>query len=272
MRIVATGSNGRVGQYLMHRGVLPFSADVTDLVDVDREMNRLRPDIVLHLAAKSDVDWCEKKENSRQVDNVNVFGTFNVCEMAEKYKAQVVLLSSGYVFSGKRWWGKYDENSSILNPSNTYGFSKCSAEGFQYNFDNLKIIRTSYLFDYRRLALDINKLKCGVPRDFPTFLKRSFLYLPHFIDMLMVYCSHFDRMPPILHLSGCDAVSWYEFMRDVARAYRIDPNLPRPRRKDLKNGYANRGYRLGLDTRLSEQLGFPRCSYKDGLKEMVLRA
>lgn len=269
MRIAVTGSRGRVGRYLVKSGVLPFLADVTDLVDIDQEMRRLRPNVLLHLAAHSDVDWCQKPENSKKVDDVNTFGTFNVCEMAEKYDCTVVLLSSCYVFSGKRWWGKYGENSSILHPANAYGFSKSSAEMFQYNFDNMKIIRTSYLFDHARLLNEISLLRCGTTMEFPTFLKRSFLYLPHFVDMLMEYSRRIQDMPDILHLSGCDSVSWYEFMLDLARAYKIDPNLVRPRRKDLKNGFANRGYRLGLDTRLSESIGFRQYSYKEGLQEMV---
>lgn len=269
MKIAVTGSRGRVGRYLVKRGVLPFLADVTDLVDVDKEMERTRPDILIHLAAHSDVDWCEKEENRKKVTDTNVFGTFNVCEMAEKYNCRVVFLSSCYVFSGKRWWGKYSENSNILYPSNHYGFSKMSAEMFQYRFGNMKIVRTSHLFDYERLASELSVLKLGTPKSYPTFFKRSFLYIPHFVEMLMEYCRRINDMPDILHLSGCDTVSHYTFMQYVAKAYSIDSELVLPRRKDLKNGFANRGYRLGLDTRLSESIGFRQYSYQEGIEEMA---
>lgn len=251
-----TGGKGRIGKYLAEQGVKELSCNVTDIQDVDDTVSKTMPDFIIHLAAISDVDYCEKKENADQVIYTNFIGTDNVCSVAEKYGARVVLLSSDHVFSGKRWlpWHFYHEKSSPL-PANFYGLSKLAAEGLQALYPNtLKIVRTSYLFDKERLDGILES-------SYPSFIYRSFMYIPHFVRRLMLYVDRFNEMPPIVHITGSEIVSWYKFMGEYLQDADIKFHT-----KDLNVG-APRPHNGGLTTKY--KFFFP-VSYRDGLSDMEL--
>lgn len=254
-----TGFRGRLGSYLLshYDNFVALDCDVTKPDEVKNCIGNSGVDVVVHLAAKSGVDWCEKPENKKLVTNVNLRGTFNVCLAAEKVSADVLLLSSDHVFSGK--WGRYKEKDKP-NPVNFYGMSKMTAEGLQQAFDNLRVVRTSYLFDRKRLS----QYGAG---EYPSFIFRSFMYLPHFAESIMYYLSHMEQMPKILHVSGYRCVSWYKFMSDLLDS----PSniVVRPRRVETEiNGQAPRPKRVGLNTSLSKKLGLPQYSYVEGIEQM----
>lgn len=265
-----TGYTGRLGSYLLHnypKQYIPLSCDVTKLDEVTNCVGSYKLDGILHLAAKTDADFCEKLENQKLVSDVNLRGTFNVCRAAElSGKITVSLLSSDHVFSGT--WGKYRENSKTA-PVNFYGKSKLAAESLQAVFSNLKIIRTSYLFDPIRLSKHVEKLLNGEPQIFPTFIHRSFTYIYHFAELLETYFSDLDEMPKILHLSSHDTVSWYGFMQKICKEHGRNPKLIVPRKTELTR-HAPRPLAGGLNTSLANKLGFNKYSYEDGIVQMLL--
>lgn len=266
-KIAMTGGQGRVGKLLAPYGVVDLGCDVTNPLEIRHSIKYTKPDIILHLASKSDVDWCEKKENEDVAIEVNFWGTNHVVTEAYQYGCPVVLMSSDHVFDGKKWWGKYKEGDA-RSPINFYGMTKTSAEGIQSTVPNMKIVRTSYLFDRYRLDTPISGLKRGYAAEYPNFIKRSFMYAPHFARSLWSYLSSYDSMPDILHISGNSVVSWYQFMSMIAHRFGISTKHVISRNKDLQNGYAPRGYRLGLDISLSKKLGLPQFDYIDGIESM----
>ena len=251
-KIYMTGGNGRIGKYMTKWVDGNLECDVTKPETIDDALSKNKPDIILHLAARSSVDWCEKPENEKEAIAVNVWGTFNVLSAAEKIGAKVVMLSSDHVFSGgNRWWrrGAYDEDARTF-PINFYGQTKLAAEALLQAFDNFKVVRTSYLFDWDRL-----QDKIGKPQ--PTFIRRSFMYLPHFCSDLYLYLQNYDKMPKVLHLSGSKTVSWYEFMSSFT--------VVQPKDKEDKT-MTKRPLRAGLKTKYKL---FPPTSYHVGIKEML---
>lgn len=253
MKIMTIGGNGRIGKYMAKWVDGNLDCDITNPYSVDDTLSKERPTHILHLAAKSDIDWCEKPENEKEAIAINVRGTFNVLTSAEKIGAKVVMLSSDHVFKGGKggWWGggPYDENDKPF-PVNFYGTTKLAAESFTEAFDNFKVIRTSYLFDWERL-----QSKIGQPQ--PTFIERSFMYLPDFCSDLVMYLRKYDEMPKILHISGSRTVSWYEFMSSFTRVS--------PRTTENKS-MTKRPYRAGLKTKYKF---FYPVSYEAGVKQML---
>lgn len=264
-KIAMTGGNGRVGRLLALYGVVDLECDVTNPIEIQRSIKKHKPDIIVHLASHSDVDWCEK--NVDDAIAVNFVGASNVVTEADRYGISVVLLSSDHVFNGKKWWGRYKEND-VLEPLNLYGMTKTSAEGLQGVFDNIKVVRTSYLFDYSRIRMELYGLD-NVTRYYPSFIKRSFMYAPHFVQSFVEYLSMFDKMPDILHISGSRIVSWHGFMSMLAHKFGIDTSKVVARTKENEKGYAPRGHRLGLDVSLSAKFGLPQFDYIDGIEQMV---
>lgn len=258
-KVGVTGARGRLGRFLCSHfeNYIPLECDVTQPTQIENCLRDVKPDVVLHLAAKSDVDWCERLENRATVSQVNLRGTYNVCRAVGDVK--VILLSSDHVFNGQR--GRYTEKDRP-SPVNHYGFSKYSAEALQSAFSNLKVIRTSYLFNAERLAPHGSGW-------YPDFISRSFLYIPHFVDSLNMYIERIQDMPSRLNLSGSETASWYDFMRYLSikaggiKVYRRSYEL------DFSGRMAPRPKKAGLNVSLSKKLGFPQYSYKDGIIHML---
>jgi dTDP-4-dehydrorhamnose reductase len=267
MRISMTGGRGCVGRYLSRLGVHDLGCDVTNPLEIQKAIKYSKPDMVIHLASKSNVDWCQKEENERIVTDVNLWGMYHVAEQVKKVGARMILMSSDHLFDGGWWGGSYKENSKA-KPLNTYGMSKFCAEALTSMYDEVKIVRTSFLFDYERLENHISRIKSG-DAEYPAFIKRSFMYLPHFANSLMEYIRRFDDMPKTLHISGCETSSWYEFACSLAREYGYRETNVVPRKKEIE-GFAPRGHNLGLSTSLSRKLGFEQWDYLQGIRQMRL--
>jgi dTDP-4-dehydrorhamnose reductase len=245
--------------------MVPLACDVRRSGEIDLAVRNTKVDVIVHLASISDVDVCERKENQEAVDQTNVHGTLNVAEVAERRNCEMVILSSVHVFDGKR--GNYKEDSKP-NPKNYYGFTKLAAEQFQEIFPFMKVVRTSYLFNHERVFKHLYPLRAGHSYAYPTFIERSFMYLPHFAEVFHTYLLNYSSMPSKLHISGCDTASWYKFMLSMATIYGVNNSLVDPRRDEIKMDVAPRPYKAGLNTKASEKLGLPQFNYYDGLQEM----
>lgn len=267
-KFFVTGYKGHVGKALIEAGFSALECDVTDPSSVEQAIQKSAPDLVLHLASKSNVDFCEN--NQPEVFKVNIMGTFSVFVTLSQYKIPGVLLSTDQVWGGGWFKGEYKEDSKKTPPVNVYGMSKVAAESLANDFGG-KIIRTSFLFDSKRedMASKLLLLESGLDVEVPTFMKRSFLYLPDFIGMIQQYCRNYDKMPDVLHLAGSKTVSWYTFMQEVAKAYGYKQSQIAPRRKDNHSG-APRPHNAGLNTDLARSLRFGNRDYTSGIQRMKI--
>lgn len=265
MKIHITGYKGFVGRELLKRGFLPLQCDVTNALEVEKAIKYAKPQLVIHLAGKSDVDWCEDKRNQDAVINVNVKGTFLLFKALENARIPGVFLSSDQIWRGG-WFEKHMENSKYTEPVNYYGLSKVVAEQEALSQGG-KVIRTSYLFNNERLQDKLYDAKIGVKQSYPTFITRSFLHVNDFCDLLELYCEKFYKMPKVLHLSGSKVVSWYRFMKDIEQRYNFKHNAVKPRFFENKS-LTPRPHYGGLNTNLAFGLGFPRRNYFDGIDRM----
>lgn len=265
--IYFTGYRGMIGSKLEELGCSRLYSNVTDAVDLDKEIKLTQPKIIIHLAGKSNVDFCQKPENRKVVDENNFTGSLEVFELGRKWGIPVVFISSDHIFNGK-WLGEYREHDRP-DPQNYYGMLKLAVEAAALEYDNVKVIRTSTLFKLSREFIReyIWKLSSGFRVDPPIFIWRSFMHLDHFSTSLLDYTCKFKDMPKVLNISGSRTVSWWKFIYDYASQLGLDTSLIHQRFTD--NGMkpsAPRPHRAGLDVGLSKSLGIPQYSYLDGIK------
>lgn len=261
-RIFVTGSNGMIGSRLVKSGCSPFVSDVTDVMAVDLEMSRCKPDVLIHLASKSNVNFCET--NRKESTNVNWRGVLNVFSMAEKHKIPVVFVSSDHIFSGNRL-GAYSEHSDDKLPQNYYGYLKLSSEAAADSFDNVKIVRTSTLF-YKERDIVSHYLRDAANGDKvypPIRIWRSFMHIDHFCSSLLDYAAKIDHMPKVLNISGTHNVSWWKFIRDYVSYLGMDTRLVVPRWSTSKSLEAPRPMRAGLCVNKSSKY-MQTYSYTEG--------
>lgn len=259
MKIFCTGAKGYIGKALAKAGVLPLTCDVTKLGEVEKELVDVRPDLVFHLAGKSSIEFCQKPENKEVVIQSNVRGTHNVMSTLARLRLKGVLLSTDQIWHGGIFEGKHKEDSKLTPPVNFYATSKLAAEAVTIAC-GMNVIRSSYVFDWDR----ISKGLAESDMTYPTFIQRSFTYLPEFVEDLLLYAKKFHDMPPTLHLASNEAVSWYAFMKTIGEefGFRVKPRFFE------QKGYAPRPHYGGLDTRLSFRLGFPVRNYYRGILRM----
>jgi len=81
--------------------------DVTNRSDVKSLISSFQPNVILNAAAATDVDWCES--NRGEAWKVNVTAVENLAEASRKVGAQLIHVSTDYVFDGKN--GPYDETA-----------------------------------------------------------------------------------------------------------------------------------------------------------------
>jgi dTDP-4-dehydrorhamnose reductase len=97
--------------------------DIKDKDSVAVAFDDVRPDIVLLLAAHSDIDYCE--QHPEEARAVNLHGAEHVAWACGRSNARLVFASSGAVFDGRQ--NSYTEDSPV-SPVSVYGETKARAE------------------------------------------------------------------------------------------------------------------------------------------------
>jgi len=143
-RALITGADGMVGSYIdfgirtNHR-----SLDVTDLSEVMRICKEKKTKLIIHLAAETDVDLCERDTTHAYM--VNAVGTYNMAFAAREVGAKFVYISTSSVFTGDKIEPYTEEDMPA--PQNVYGHSKYLGElAVQGVLDNYLILRVCWVF------------------------------------------------------------------------------------------------------------------------------
>ena len=236
-RVLVTGAAGQLGRYLCTElrdggydvvglghapgGGVEAVADISEAEGIQRVFGETSPDVVIHAAAYTDVDGCEK--NPERADRVNHLGSANVAQAAKTIGAWVLGISTDFVFSGESDI-PYPENAEV-GPISVYGQSKLDGERAVLATDeSFAVARTSWVFG-------------GVGKHFPrtvvSMLKQrgamsvvdDEVSSPTYAgDLARAVVTLIPMRPSgVLHLSNRGVVSRYEFAREIARVAGFDP-------------------------------------------------
>ena len=162
MKILVTGASGFVGrtllEYLLIHGfvvhpifrnhtILSYDnarfCDLRHLESTKKMILDIDPTVIVHCAATSNIEQCEK-DGFESWEN-NVIGTMNLARSA-KSKVHFIYLSTAEVFDGNT--GLYREDS-IRNPVHWYGHTKAASEDIVRKIvPTHTIVRLSYQYGY----------------------------------------------------------------------------------------------------------------------------
>ncbi len=152
MKLLVTGAGGLLGRAAVNLasrghdciGLLRQDLDVTDRPAVREAVHRAEPDAVIHCAAYTNVD--ESERNADLAFAVNAQGTEWVARAAREVDAQMVYVSTDYVFDGKKKTPYVEEDDP--NPLSQYGRSKLDGEAKvrQVCTDSHTIVRSAWLY------------------------------------------------------------------------------------------------------------------------------
>ena len=100
-----------------------------------------KPDVIIHCAALTNVDYCE--EHEKESEELTVTSTAVINEYCKVNNIKLVYISTDYVFDGKN--GPYSEDDEV-NPVNIYGKHKLAAEKIVENTPNFIIARITNVY------------------------------------------------------------------------------------------------------------------------------
>src|SRR5947207_3868949 len=100
------------------------ACDITDREATRRAISEARPDLLIHLAAFTKVNECQR--NPERAMAVNSQGVSNVAEAVNAIGARLVYISTDYVFDGRKRTPYREEDA--VSPVNAYGRSKAEGE------------------------------------------------------------------------------------------------------------------------------------------------
>lgn len=175
MNILITGADGMLGLSLVpllkkshtticctHKKSYDqyLHLDITNKQLVSEIIGKNNIDCVVHLAALTDVDYCETHKEEALL--INYEATKNLTSLCKKYHVYFIFISTGAVFSGKKKTA-YIEND-IRKPVNIYGLSKKKAEDCVKTLPSYCIVRTGWLMrggdkDHKFMSFILRQIK-----------------------------------------------------------------------------------------------------------------
>jgi len=285
MRLLVTGASGLLGNKIVERTKNDFMVnplhktkpvhsnslklDITDAVEVLNLFSKLKPDVVIHTASETNVDKCEtEKEHAWKI---NVEGTRKIALACTKANAKLVYISTDYVFDGEK--GFYIEEDKP-NPINYYGVTKLEGENqVIHHCKNYAMLRTSVLYGRHPWKQNfatwtINQLK----QNKEITVVEDHYNTPTLADNLAetIIETIQKDLQGLYHASGSQRISRYEFARQIAKTFNLDPNLIKPiKMSQLTAWIAKRPKDSSLNTdKIQKQLKAKPLNITEGLNKM----
>ncbi len=257
--ILVTGAKGQLGSDLVNLlklsgyrviGMGKSELDITNEEEVNKVVTLLKPDIIIHCAAYTQVDKAESEPDLAFL--INAIGTRNIAVAAENNDSKLVYISTDYVFDGNST-KPYHEFSPV-SPINIYGSSKLAGEMMVRDFHSkFFIVRTSWVFGINgnnfvktMLQLSKEKEKLKVVNDqtgCPTYtvdLSRCILQLIE------------TNKYGIYHVSNTGSCTWFDFAKEIFRqtnkTVKLEPctsdEFPRPAKRPVNSVIDQMGIRI----------------------------
>lgn len=216
--------NGYLGNRLaeyFHTNALISRADITIYSEIEKDIRKYSPEIIINAAAKTNIDWVEKQENRREAYAVNVGGAANVFFAARTNNIFLCHISSGCIFDGITLGG-FKEND-MPNPSCYYAWTKIWGESQLFPFfDSKKVLvlrirmPISQKFHPRNL---INKL---MKYDKVIDDQNSITVIEDFLPAMKKFLK--NRIYGTFHLTNTGSISPYEIIQIMKKKGLINPN------------------------------------------------
>lgn len=177
-RVVITGCGGMLGEavYQVFKDACELHAsdrdvntpwlerlDVANAKDVAVYLEKIKPNYIVHLAALTDMEYCEL--HPEEAYAINTGGVQNVAEYAREHNIPLLYISTAGVFDGEK--DEYTEYDTP-NPLSVYGKSKYGGELVTRTLPKHVVIRAGWMMgggpkkDKKFINKIIKQLRAGV--------------------------------------------------------------------------------------------------------------
>lgn len=285
-KILGTGLGGLVGSRIVELLIDYYAfenisrktgIDITHKDSLIKKVKSvLDAKIILHMAAKADVDECEKDKplaENGEAWKINVLGTKNVVEAARETGKKLIYISTDFVFDGKKQSGAYREEDG-RRAINWYGQTKLEGEKIVESA-GIPFIILRIAYPYRAIFAKkkdfIRAIAARLGEKKPISVVSDQVITPTFIDDV---AGALDRVIQtnavgIYHAVGSQFVTPHQAAVAIAKTFRYDRSLiSKTTRREYFKNKAARGFRLALSNDKIRKLGVNMRTFAEGLGEV----
>ena len=283
MKILITGSNGQLGnelQKIVSTGKAEIGSvseeiknaevfamdvdilDITNLEQVKKVLNEVKPDVVINCAAATNVDGCEA--NQDLAFKINSLGPRNLAMVAEELGAKIVQVSTDYVFSGV---GEAPlKECDLVAPVSVYGKTKLLGEEFVRDFSTkYYIVRTAWLYGYVGHNFVYTMMKLGKDRDTLNVVNDQLGNPTHANDLAyhilkLIQTEEYG----VYHCTGKGECSWYNFASEIMKLSGRNCTVNPCTSEEYKSMYPNSADRPAYSSLDNMML---RCTVGDEMRD-----
>lgn len=238
--MLITGASGLLGSHLIPQAVREYDVygishlndstlptdhslrlDLTDLALTRKFLNHVKPKLILHCAALTDVDRCEAAPEAAQLLNSDVPGA--LAEWAEQNGSTLTFISTDSVFDGAR--GAYEEEDSA-NPLNQYARTKLAGEIAVRSVNPTALILRTNFYGWspnRKPSLAewiLNTLTRGDQLQAFTDVRFNPLLVNDLADIILRLIRR--KTAGVFHVGATNSCSKYDFAMQVANLFSLD--------------------------------------------------
>ena len=291
LKILITGANGLLGQKLVEqlvqqgkfdviatgRGPCRLSGsgytyqvlDIENQQEVDQIVLNLCPEVIIHGAAMTHVDECEKHQEACY--RANVLATKYLIAAAEKIQSHFIFVSTDFIFSGLDGQNPYMEEA-LPDPVNYYGQTKLDGEEL-LKHSSLKwaIARTVLVYG---LANDLSRsniilwVKSSLEAGKQIQVVDDQVRTPTLAEDLAAGCILMAEQGAtgIFNISGSELLTPYQMAMETADYFGLNKELivrtdstkfTQPARRPMKTGF--------VIEKAKNQLGYRPKSFREGI-------
>lgn len=222
MRVSITGARGQLGTELENQlkpvhNLQTLDKPAFDIIDerIIDLITGFSPDVVIHCAAYTDVDGCER--HPADAHAVNVEGTRNVALACREADAAMVYVSTNYIFDGNKE-EPYAEDDAVA-PLSVYGKSKLAGEEqVRALLNRFYIVRTAWLYGAAGRNFVNTILTMAESRDTLRVVADQFAsptYAADLADAIGQLVCH--PVYGVYHFTNSGSCSWYEWACAILR-------------------------------------------------------
>lgn len=287
MRFLVTGSTGLVGSQVINditKSIdqvyscyhntrpsigIPIQLDLTDSKNITKVFEETKPDVIIHMAAMTNVDLCEVEQSLAL--KINAKATEIIAKLAAKQHAFLVYVSTDYIFDGEHGMKK---ESDIPNPINFYGKSKLEGEKTVMDMaSSWCIARTSTPFGIHSSKKSFplwvaENLQATKEIKVVTDQYTSSTYVPNLSRMLIEISTR--QIVGVLHVAGATRVSRYDIAKSIADKLGLDKDLIKSTSIKEMNWLAKRPKDSSLDVSKAQSILKEKpISIEEGLDNFV---
>lgn len=296
--ILVTGSNGLLGQKLVYsilktgnfhciatargdnrllvrEGYAYHPMDITKIHQVKEVLELVKPNVIIHTAAMTNVDACETRREECWDMNVNgvhhlVSALEEIQEKNPSYQPHFIHLSTDFIFDGED--GPYDEEAKP-NPLSYYALSKWEGEKIvQASKLKWAIVRTIIVYgvvDNMSRSNIILWAKGALEKGQSINVVDDQFRSPTLAEDLAQGCLLIAKKGAtgIFNISGKDTMSILELVKRVAAFWNLNASLIVPVKSETLKQPAKRPPRTGfIIEKAKRELGYVPHSFEEGLK------